>query len=402
MTSNEYSVGGADDLEAAEPLEKVILVTGGAGFIGSHVVDALLARGDRVVIVDEMNDYYDVRLKHANLDLLRRKYGQRCSIHRGDICNVDFISEVFDIEHPTHICHLAARAGVRASIVDPYVYVHSNVEGTTRLLDLARQHSCKNFVYASSSSVYGCSKEEVLKETLCVDKPVSPYAATKKACELFAYTYHHLYGLNCTGLRFFTVYGPRGRPDMAPFKFIDRVFKGQPIQQYGDGNTSRDFTYIDDIVSGVVAAIDRPLGCQVINLGNGRPYLLKDFISLVEKCVGKTAMIEIVEEQPGDVDRTCADITKAREMLGYDPKVCFEDGIARTADWYRAAQADGLFDPSSPPIPLDSISDSGKHVRQCLSSLKRDQSDLELSSFVQKATKQVRHRTRRILLNQQG
>ncbi|KAJ1434508.1 hypothetical protein B484DRAFT_446560 [Ochromonadaceae sp. CCMP2298] len=321
---------------------KIVLMTGGAGFIGSHVSEYLLKRGDKVVIVDEMNDYYDVRIKQSNLDHLRSFEG--CTVYRGDICDVDFMSEVFERERPTHICHLAARAGVRPSIVDPYIYVHSNVEGTTRLLDLARQYSCKNFVYASSSSVYGCSTNAVLSESDIVDKPVSPYAASKKACELFAYTFHHLYGLNTTGLRFFTVYGPRGRPDMAPFKFIDRVYNGHFIQQYGDGSTSRDYTYIDDIVEGVVASIDTPLGCEVINLGNGRPCLLSDFISLVEKAVGKKAVIEILPCQPGDVDRTCADITKAQTLLGYAPKVPFEEGIRRTAEWYISAAEGGFFD----------------------------------------------------------
>lgn len=165
--------------------------------------------------------------------------------------------------------------------------------------------------------------------------------------ELLAYTFHHLYGLNCTGLRFFTVYGPRGRPDMAPFKFIDRVFNGEAIQQYGDGSTSRDYTYIDDIVAGVVAAIDTPLGCEVVNLGNGKPYLLKDFIALVETCVGKKAVIEVLPEQPGDVDRTCADISKARNLLGYQPQVSFSEGIARTAAWYKQAHSEGLFDDAS-------------------------------------------------------
>lgn len=249
---------------------KVVLVTGGAGFIGSSVADKLLARGDKVIIVDEMNDYYDVKLKQSNLEYLYSKYGpSQCITYRGDICDVDFISDVFENERPTHVCHLAARAGVRPSIVDPYIYVHSNVEGTTRLLDLAKHYSIRNFVYASSSSVYGCSDKHVLSESDVVEKPVSPYAATKKACELLAYTFHHLYGLNCTGLRFFTVYGPRGRPDMAPFKFIDRIFNGLKIQQYGDGSTSRDYTYIDDIVDGVIASIDTPLGYEVINLGNG-------------------------------------------------------------------------------------------------------------------------------------
>jgi len=295
------------------------------------------------VIVDEMNDYYDIRVKEANLQHLRATYADRCSIYRGDICDEHLMTEMFEQEGITHVCHLAARAGVRPSIVDPYIYVHSNVEGTTRLLDLARKHTIANFVYASSSSVYGSSSNDILSEKDVVEKPVSPYAASKKACELFAYTFHHLYGLNCTGLRFFTVYGPRGRPDMAPFKFIDRVYNGIPIQQFGDGSTSRDYTYIDDIVEGVVAAIDKPLGCEVINLGNGRPFLLRDFISLVEKAVGRSAIIEVLPKQPGDVDRTCADISKAQTLLGYSPKVPFEEGIRRTADWLKSAVRQGLF-----------------------------------------------------------
>ncbi|CAM9240891.1 unnamed protein product, partial [Ectocarpus fasciculatus] len=323
--------------ENPELSSKLVLITGGAGFIGSHVADALLARGDRVVIVDEINDYYDVTVKELNLRLLREKYSNQVTVCRGDICDIDFIGEVFDRHRPAYVCHLAARAGVRPSIVDPYIYVHSNVEGTTRLLDMARLYDCKNFVYASSSSVYGSSAASVLSESDVVESPVSPYAATKKACELLAYTFHHLYGLSTTGLRFFTVYGPRGRPDMAPYKFIERIYHGKPIQQYGDGHTSRDYTYISDIVDGVVRAIDRPLGYQIFNLGNGRPRLLKDFIALVEDCVGKKAVIEMLPEQPGDVSHTCADISKASELLGYLPQVPFEVGIRRTAEWYMGA-----------------------------------------------------------------
>lgn len=369
--------------------QKVILVTGAAGFIGSHVADVLLSRGDRVVVVDEMNDYYDVRFKMANLEYLHNKHGASISVYKGDICDVSFMGLVFERERPTHVCHLAARAGVRPSIADPYVYVHSNIEGTTRLLDFARQYGCKNFVYASSSSVYGSSTNELLSEEDAVEKPVSPYAATKKACELLAYTFHHLYGLNCTGLRFFTVYGPRGRPDMAPFKFIDRVFNGLPIQQYGDGSTSRDYTYIDDIVDGVIRSIDKPLGYQVINLGNGRPFLLKDFISLVETCVGRKAVIEILPEQPGDVERTCANISKAQTLLGYCPRVPFEEGIAKTAAWYKSAYEEGLFEvsPASHCVTSKDGSDP----------IKRNVSDLELSSFVQKAPKQVRERHQRFI-----
>lgn len=323
LPSSNYSTG------------KVILLTGGAGFIGSHVADQLLARGDKVLIVDEMNDYYDVKIKEYNLQYLFEKYGEdNLLFFKGNICDGEFMSFLFTNYKPNYVCHLAARAGVRASIEDPFIYVQSNVEGTTRLLELSAKHKVLNFVYASSSSVYGCSKNEVLRESDVVDHPVSPYAATKKACELLAYTYHHLYKLNVTGLRFFTVYGPRGRPDMAPFKFIDRVFRDKYIEQYGEGDSMRDYTYVGDIADGVVASIDKPLGCQVLNLGNGRPFKLLDFISLIEKAVGKKALKKILPPQPGDVDRTCADISLAKHLLGYSPKVTFEEGIEKTAQWY--------------------------------------------------------------------
>ena len=221
--------------------------------------------------------------KEANLDVLRRAGGDNVRIFRGDICDVAFLEQVFETcPMPRRVVHMAARAGVRPSIDDPFVYVHSNVHGTTRLLELAAKHGSDSFVFASSSSVYGGSKKALFSETDAVDLPVSPYAATKKACELMSYTYHHLYGLNVAGLRFFTVYGPRGRPDMAPFKFVDRVMRGLPIQQFGDGTSSRDYTYIDDIVDGVLRALDRPKGYEIYNLGNGEPIELRRFIDLVE------------------------------------------------------------------------------------------------------------------------
>ena len=312
------------------------LFAGGAGFIGSHVADYLLDRGDDVVIVDEINDYYNTSIKEMNLSLLQKKYApDRISIYKGDICDESFMLDIFGREKPEWVCHLAARAGVRPSIKDPFIYIHSNIRGTTLLMELSHRFKVKNFVFASSSSVYGGSKSTFFTETEPVDNPVSQYAATKKACELLAYTYHHLYDLNVSCLRFFTVYGDRGRPDMAPFKFIDRISRGLEIDQYGDGSSSRDYTYIDDIVDGVVRSIDRPYPYEIFNLGKGTGTSLKEFIDIVEKHTGKEAIINVLPDQPGDVPYTCADIRKASELLGYEAKVPFEEGIRRTVKWYN-------------------------------------------------------------------
>jgi UDP-glucuronate 4-epimerase len=318
---------------------KKVLVTGGAGFVGSHVAEYLLNRGDDVVIVDEVNDYYDVKIKMANLDHLRKLCPdeKRLSIYKGDICDEQFMLDVFEKERPEWVCHMAARAGVRPSIQDPFIYIHSNIKGTTQLMELSHKFGVKNFVFASSSSVYGGSKSTYFSEEENVDNPVSPYAASKKACELLAYTYHHLYQLNITGLRFFTVYGPRGRPDMAPFKFIDRVSRGVELQKFGDGSSSRDYTYIDDIVDGVVRSIDRPHPYEVFNLGKGDGTSLNEFISIVEKHVGKKANVKQLPDQPGDVPYTCADVNKAQQLLGYRSKVPFDEGIKRTVSWYKSA-----------------------------------------------------------------
>jgi UDP-glucuronate 4-epimerase len=314
---------------------KTVLLTGAAGFIGSHVAEGLLARGDTVILVDEVNDYYDVRIKESNLQLLQETFGSaRLRIYRGDLANASFISRVFAREKPEWVCHLAARAGVRPSIQNPYVYLNSNIVGTMRLLELSRIYNIQNFVFASSSSVYGGSQSTLFSEDERVDRPISPYAATKKSCELMAYTYHHLYGLPVTALRFFTVYGPRGRPDMAPFKFVDRVSRGLPLQQFGDGTSSRDYTYISDIVDGVVRAIDRPYDYQILNLGKGSGTQLIEFIELVQKYTGKNATIQYLPDQAGDVPYTCADVRKAEHFLGYKPKVSFEEGIRLTVEWF--------------------------------------------------------------------
>lgn len=314
---------------------KRVLVTGGAGFIGSHVSEALLKRGDEVIIVDEINDYYDTRIKRNNLaHLVKHDNSKKIKIYEGDICDTNFMSDIFENEKPEWIIHLAARAGVRPSIQNPFIYIHSNIEGTTRLLELAHKYGIKHFVFASSSSVYGGSKNNIFSESDVVEFPVSPYAASKKSCELMSYTYHHLYGMNISGLRFFTVYGPRGRPDMAPFKFLDRISRGIEIQQFGDGSSCRDYTYIDDIVDGIIRSLDKPLGYQIYNLGNGNPISLKHFIKIIEDTIGVKANIEILPNQPGDVPRTAANINKAKKLLGYYPKVSFQDGIKRLADWY--------------------------------------------------------------------
>jgi UDP-glucuronate 4-epimerase len=326
-------------------LKRVILVTGGAGFIGSHTAQFLLARGDDVIIIDEVNDYYDVSIKEDNLALLatfaasKPEHG-RLTVHRLDICDREGVRAIFkkaqtDGAAITHICHLAARAGVRYSIENPDSYIHSNLQGTLVMLDMARDFEVANFVYASSSSVYGHNEKVPFAETDPVDNPVSPYAATKRGCELLAYTYNHLYGIPMAGLRFFTVYGPRGRPDMAPFKFIDAVYRGKPIDKYGDGTTSRDYTFVSDIVTGIVAAIDKPfVKMQLFNLGNSRTINLNRFIEVVEHAVGKKAQIRHMSPQPGDVPITYADLRKSQQLLGYSPQVTLEEGIQKMADWY--------------------------------------------------------------------
>eukprot|EP00632_Arachnochrysis_sp_CCMP2950_P009987 CAMPEP_0185706792 /NCGR_PEP_ID=MMETSP1164-20130828/22509_1 /TAXON_ID=1104430 /ORGANISM="Chrysoreinhardia sp, Strain CCMP2950" /LENGTH=349 /DNA_ID=CAMNT_0028374205 /DNA_START=81 /DNA_END=1130 /DNA_ORIENTATION=+ len=339
-SSTTTSSSGGDDAATVIADAGVIVVTGVAGFIGSHVAEQLLARGESVAGIDEINDYYDVAVKESNLAALRAQYDEsRFRFYKGDLCDRGFVEDVWQKEgNPRRVVHMAARAGVRPSIDDPIIYVKSNVEATTLLLDLAARNGSDSFVFASSSSVYGGSKKTVFNETDVVDYPVSPYAATKKACELVAHTYAHLYGLNVAALRFFTVFGPRGRPDMAPLKFVDKISRGVPIQQFGDGTSSRDYTFIDDIVDGVLRSLDRPMGYQVYNLGNGMPTRLKDFIKLVEQETGKTAIIEYLPNQPGDVPRTCADISKAKALLEYDPKTPFPLGIRKLVQWYNAQQ----------------------------------------------------------------
>ena len=265
-----------------------IVVTGVAGFIGSHCAERLLERGETVIGIDEVNDYYDVKVKEQNVALLRKKGSSKFAFYRGDICDKALLETIWTTHgKPRRVVHMAARAGVRPSIDDPFVYVHSNVEGTTRLLEIAAKYGSDSFVFASPHLLSMAARQQRHSGSGRRGPPRVAICGHEKACELLAYTYHHLYNLHIAALRFFTVFGPRGRPDMAPLKFVDKISRGLPIQQFGDGTSSRDYTYVDDVVQGIILALDTPSGYQVYNLGNGSPTKLTDFISLVEKETGK-------------------------------------------------------------------------------------------------------------------
>lgn len=311
----------------------VILVTGGAGFIGSHLCDRLLNIGEKVICLDNLNSYYSPKQKIRNIQ--HNFCNKNFAFVTLDIQKKDQLEQVFLKNKITKIVHLAARAGVRPSIEKPLWYKDTNVSGTLNLLELARQYDIKNFIFASSSSVYGNNKKVPFSETDNVDCPISPYAASKKAGELFCYTYSHLFKLNVTCLRFFTVYGPRGRPDMAPFMFTDKISKGIPIEMFGDGTTKRDYTYIGDIIDGIISALQKSFRFEIINLGNNRPVELRYFISIIEKYLNKKAKIKKMPMQLGDVEITFADITKAKKLLGYNPKISIEEGMKRFIDWYK-------------------------------------------------------------------
>jgi UDP-glucuronate 4-epimerase len=319
-----------------------VLVTGVAGFIGYHVAGALLSRGERVIGVDNLSPYYDVRLKEARLARLGAQQG--FSFHRLDIADREAV-EALTAAHPEidRVVHLAAQAGVRYSLENPYSYVTANVMGQVTMLEAARRlKGLRSFVYASSSSVYGANSKLPFSVDDPVDQPVSLYAASKRSCELIGHTYAHLYGIPGTGLRFFTVYGPWGRPDMAAYLFCDAIVAGRPIKVFNHGEMSRDFTYIDDIVAGTVAALDRPppadmtVRHRVYNLGNNRPERLLDFIAIIERQLGRAAVKELLPIQPGDVPSTYADIEASRRDLGFSPSTPLADGLRRFTDWYKS------------------------------------------------------------------
>lgn len=312
-----------------------ILVTGAAGFIGSHLVDRLLADGHEVTGLDSFDLFYPADRKRANLRLALERPGFQ--LVDGDIRDEAIVQRLMVDFQPDAIVHLAARAGVRPSIQQPELYCDVNVVGTCRLLQAACSAAKRpRFIYASSSSVYGDRDDAPFREDDRIDQPVSPYAATKQACELLAHTFHELHGLPVTGLRFFTVYGPRNRPDLAIHRFAHLIDSGKPVPMFGDGSTRRDYTYVADIVDGVVRAVDRCRSRHVYNLGNSSPVTLLEMIRAIGRALGKEPIIERLPEQPGDVRQTFADVTRAGRELGYQPTTSFDEGLKRFIEWYRA------------------------------------------------------------------
>lgn len=329
-----------------------ILVTGAAGFIGMHCAERLLARGDTVIGIDNMNDYYDVSLKQARLDRLLPK--AEFTFIEGDIADRAVMEKLFATEQPDHIIHLAAQAGVRYSLENPHAYIDANLQGFMNILEGCRHHKVAHLVYASSSSVYGGNASMPFSEHDNVDHPVSLYAATKKANELMAHTYSHLYDIPTTGLRFFTVYGPWGRPDMALFSFTQSILAGRPIDVYNKGDMVRDFTYIDDIVEGVIRVLDKPATAndgydardpdpataaapyRLFNIGNGNPTPLMDYIEALETALGMTAEKNMMPMQPGDVMATSADMAELHQWVGFAPHTDVADGVKKFIDWYTA------------------------------------------------------------------
>jgi UDP-glucuronate 4-epimerase len=313
---------------------KTYLVTGGAGFIGSHLVDKLLSNGNKVHIIDNFDTFYEKKIKLKNLEssLLNNK----CILHEIDIKERNNLRNVFYSVDGKIECviHLAAKAGVRPSIDDPLGYYETNVMGTLNILETMKEIGCKRMIFASSSSVYGNNQKTPFSEDDNVDNPISPYAATKKAGELLCHTYHHLYDFDIFCLRFFTVYGPRQRPDLAIYKFAKLIIEEKPIPFYGDGSTERDYTYIDDIIDGILAAINNLKGYDIFNLGASRTITLYSIVEMLENTLGKKAILKKLPLQPGDVIKTFADISKAKQKLGYNPKISFEAGLKNFIEWF--------------------------------------------------------------------
>ena len=309
-----------------------ILLTGGAGFIGSHLAERLIERGHRVVVLDNFNSFYDPRIKVRNLERIRKKGD--FILFEDDLLNRPGLQLLFRKQPPEAVIHLAARAGVRPSLQEPALYSQVNITGTINLLELVKEYDIQHFIFGSSSSVYGINSKVPFHEDDPIPQPVSPYAATKRAGELLSFVYHQNYGIPVTCLRFFTVYGPRQRPEMAIHKFTRRIDDDQEIPIYHEGKSARDYTYIDDVLQGILAVCDRPGGFEIFNLGNARTVALMDVIPLIEKAMGKKARIKLMPAQPGDVPITYADISRARKQLAYEPTTTIEEGIRRFVSWY--------------------------------------------------------------------
>jgi UDP-glucuronate 4-epimerase len=312
-----------------------VLITGGAGFIGSHAAELLLSQGNSVTIVDDFNSFYDPAIKQGNIRALRGK----ARVEEADIRDAQAVLQIVKSCRPDAILHLAARAGVRPSIREPELYIDTNIKGTFNLLEAARLAGVPRFISASSSSVYGTLKTAPFREDMCLNQTISPYAATKLAAEQLCSNFSHLYGMRCISLRFFTVYGPRQRPDLAIHSFTRAIHEGRGIQQFGDGSTRRDYTYIDDILQGILACFDYigPM-CDVFNLGESQTTTLAELIASIELALGKQAMIEKLPDQPGDVPLTYADISKARDLLNYRPRTQIAEGIPKFVDWFLQSQ----------------------------------------------------------------
>ena len=313
-------------------ISQKVLITGGAGFIGSNIAKKLMDRGDKVVVIDNFNDYYDPQLKRDRIKIFLKGY--KFKLYKGDIRDAKLVEKIFRTERPDKVIHLAAMAGVRNSLRDPKLYFDVNVMGSLNLLEAAVKYKIKNFVFASSSSVYGNNKKMPFSESDPVDTPISPYAASKKADELIAHTYHHIYDLNVMALRYFTVYGPWGRPDMALFLFADAITKGKPIKVFNYGKMSRNFTYVDDIASGTITVLDKSKGYSVMNIGGDREETLLRYIEVLENNLGRRAKKKMMPIQPGDVPKTVADIRKLRK-LGWKPTMRIEKGIKNFVEWYK-------------------------------------------------------------------
>lgn len=321
-------------------MSKTILVTGAAGFIGSHLVERLLTRGDVVVGLDNFNDYYDPQRKRGHLAEVRSTLGatERLQFIEGDIRDRELVQRLFSQHSFDAVVHLAAMAGVRTSIDNPHLYYDVNLTGTLNVLDAARRNTTGNFVFASTSSVYGPTQQIPFVETDVCDRPLAPYAASKRAGEMLGYTYHHLHRQNFTALRFFTVYGPRNRPDMMAYKVMESVRDGREIPLYNQGQLHRDWTFVTDITAGIAAALDHPLGYEVVNLGRGEPVLLADFVSGIEEVMGHKAHLVPAPMPDADMAYTYADISKARRLLGYNPTVSVSEGITKLWQWYQNTQ----------------------------------------------------------------